>query len=416
MKSSSDYYVFDKWADAPAHAFGSKTKSSIVPPEDKEAYRRIIEELRASAEFAREVTAGGYHVRLKEMNYSPEYGSRGHRPVDLWISLCGEGSEAFGEKPQVYAIASQRGLEVGFAVSIDEADYHDPSVKARNRVIVPLLNAKLPAPTDALVKQLDSMLGAQGGWHFNGKTRLSPGMEGWDRYVSAAEMIASLKAAGATSGGGTICRVFQADELASIDLEVQFATALENFLPLIAICAPTRWDAQIAADQNTVEEFTESISFDPADVVDGRARVLAEVARRQGQATFRAGLLKAYEGKCAITGTAVPAVLEAAHITPYLGNQTNDITNGVLLRADLHTLLDMRLIRIDPVDMTVRVSESLKGTEYEAYEGRSLRLPLKVSQRPSVAAIRAHFDSVGYIHDGSKIAITQEAPADDLSS
>ncbi len=105
-------------------------------------------------------------------------------------------------------------------------------------------------------------------------------------------------------------------------------------------------------------------------------------------------MLKAYEGKCAITGTAVPAVLEAAHITPYLGNVTNDITNGLLLRADLHTLLDMRLIRIDPNDMTVRVAESLKGTEYEVYDGRQLRPPVKASQRPSVAAVRAHFDGI----------------------
>jgi len=394
MRSSSDFYVFAKWADAPTHAFGSRTKSSIVPPEDKEAYSRIIEELRASAEFAKGVTEGGERVHLKEMNYSPQYGSRGHRPVDLWISLCGEGSDAFGDMPQVYAIASERGLEVGFAVSIDEADYHDPNVKARNRVVVPLLNGKLPAPADSLVTRLDSMLAAQGGWHFNSKTRLSPGSDGWDRFGSAAEMIASLKAAGATSGGGTICRVFPVDELGSTELEVQFGTALDNFLPLIAICAPTRWDVQIATDQNEVAELSGSLSFDPGDVVDGRRRVLAEVARRQGQVTFRASLLKAYEGKCAITGTAVPAVLEAAHITPYLGNVTNDITNGLLLRADLHTLLDMRLIRIDPNDMTVRVAESLRGTEYEVYEGRQLRPPVKAAQRPSVAAVRAHFDGI----------------------
>lgn len=42
-------------------------------------------------------------------------------------------------------------------------------------------------------------------------------------------------------------------------------------------------------------------------------------------------------------------VLEAAHVTPYLGPETNDITNGLLLRADLHTLLDCR----QPIEILV---------------------------------------------------------------
>jgi hypothetical protein len=35
--------------------------------------------------------------------------------------------------PQVYAIASLRGLEVGFAASIAEDDYFDADVKERNQ-------------------------------------------------------------------------------------------------------------------------------------------------------------------------------------------------------------------------------------------------------------------------------------------
>ena len=48
-------------------------------------------------------------------------------------------------------------------------------------------------------------------------------------------------------------------------------------------------------------------------VEDGRKKILAEVARRQGQSSFRADLLEAYEGKCAISGTGVADVLQAAH-------------------------------------------------------------------------------------------------------
>ncbi len=45
--------------------------------------------------------------------------------------------------------------------------------------------------------------------------------------------------------------------------------------------------------------------FDPTDTKDGRKKVLAMVARRQGQAAFRRELMKAHGGACAITGCAI---------------------------------------------------------------------------------------------------------------
>ena len=51
----------------------------------------------------------------------------------------------------------------------------------------------------------------------------------------------------------------------------------------------------------------------------GKLRRMREVVARQGQADFRAKLLVAYEGRCAVTGTEVPEVLQAAHIEPYNG-------------------------------------------------------------------------------------------------
>jgi 5-methylcytosine-specific restriction protein A len=41
--------------------------------------------------------------------------------------------------------------------------------------------------------------------------------------------------------------------------------------------------------------------------------------------------LKIYNEKCAISATNLPPVLEAAHIVPYQGVETNNITNGILL-------------------------------------------------------------------------------------
>ena len=147
----------------------------------------------------------------------------------------------------------------------------------------------------------------------------------------------------------------------------------------------------------TLETFNEetreaaSPEFDPKNVEDGRRRVLREVYRRQGQQTFRRKLMKAYGARCAITGEKVEWVLEAAHITPYMGTKTNAVANGLLLRADIHTLFDLALIAIDPDERKIRVSTALAGTEYTKLQGKKLAEPKPALSRPSIAILRAHF-------------------------
>jgi len=125
-------------------------------------------------------------------------------------------------------------------------------------------------------------------------------------------------------------------------------------------------------------------------VQDARHRVLASIVRRRGQAEFRKALLAAYGGACSITGCTVTAILEAAHVHPYRGEQTNTVSNGLLLRADVHTLFDLGLLAVDSATMKVRVSPKLAGTDYAALEGRQLAEPAVLSQRPSVGALDWH--------------------------
>jgi hypothetical protein len=139
-----------------------------------------------------------------------------------------------------------------------------------------------------------------------------------------------------------------------------------------------------------VLEQEEVEPFDPTRIEDGRQRVLRAIAQRQGQVAFRAQLLKAYDGRCALTSVEVPWVLEAAHIVPYRGRQTNHVTNGLLLRADLHVLFDLGLLRIDPKSLTVELDPSLHGTPYAELSGRMLRLPSSLEQRPNVGALAWH--------------------------
>jgi hypothetical protein len=130
-------------------------------------------------------------------------------------------------------------------------------------------------------------------------------------------------------------------------------------------------------------------SYTPNGVEDNRRRTLLEITMRQGQPAFRSGLLTAYEGQCALTGCAVVEVLEAAHITPYLGPETNHISNGLLLRSDLHTLWDRGLIYLND-DFTLQLSPRLAASEYVPLVGKQIRKATHQALWPSLAAIRAH--------------------------
>jgi putative restriction endonuclease len=120
----------------------------------------------------------------------------------------------------------------------------------------------------------------------------------------------------------------------------------------------------------------------PDNDYDARVRVLAEIARRQGQPAFRARLLAAYDGRCAVTGCNVPDALEAAHLRPYRGPASNTVTNGILLRADLHTLLDKQLIAIHPESRSLELSRGLQGTAYSSMAGKRISDPQDPAAAP----------------------------------
>jgi predicted restriction endonuclease len=113
-------------------------------------------------------------------------------------------------------------------------------------------------------------------------------------------------------------------------------------------------------------------AFEPQSLADARERVTASIVRRRGQPEFRRALLQAYGRRCAITGCDAEQALEAAHIIPYRGRETNHLSNGLLLRADLHTLFDLGLVAIDTATMTVVVAPSLNDTTYHYLDGKLL--------------------------------------------
>jgi hypothetical protein len=137
-------------------------------------------------------------------------------------------------------------------------------------------------------------------------------------------------------------------------------------------------------------QLDEDGDFEPPSVPDARDRILTAIAKRMGQPAFRKGLLAAYKGRCAISGCCVESVLEAAHIVPYRGPKWNHRRNGLLLRADLHTLFDLKLLAVDVDAMRVLVSPSLAGTCYEQYREVPITIPDDPDRRPSPKALKQH--------------------------
>lgn len=130
--------------------------------------------------------------------------------------------------------------------------------------------------------------------------------------------------------------------------------------------------------------------FEPQNSKDGRQAVVDTIIKRRGHPTFRHALLEAYESRCAITNFTAPDALEAAYIVPYRGRFTHHPSNGLLLRADIHTLFDLGKIAIDTRTMTIVIADDMLNTSYRILGGRPLRYPRDESLRPSTEALDLH--------------------------
>jgi putative restriction endonuclease len=133
--------------------------------------------------------------------------------------------------------------------------------------------------------------------------------------------------------------------------------------------------------------------FNIENIEDARRRVTTSIVQRQGQSEFRRKLLTAYGGRCAISGCDAEPAIEVAHILPYQGTQTNHITNGLPLRADIHTLFDLYLLSVQPDTYEIIVSPELIETCYQEFAGQKLTLPKDAFVLPSSEALGKHYEN-----------------------
>ncbi|WP_409460831.1 HNH endonuclease [Stenotrophomonas maltophilia] len=154
---------------------------------------------------------------------------------------------------------------------------------------------------------------------------------------------------------------------------------------LTSVSGPTR-----GLLEQEVKAAEASGSFSPANEADERQRVLAAIVRRRGQPAFRKALLDAYGGRCAMTGCNIVDALEAAHIRPYSGRTSNVACNGLLLRADVHTLFDIYLISVNPKTLRICLSPALQDSPYSEINDKPLAIPTKGNQKADQSSLAWH--------------------------
>ena len=172
---------------------------------------------------------------------------------------------------------------------------------------------------------------------------------------------------------------------------VQEANFLDKLADYVRECVRLRENARNLIGVVTSGSADET-KYSPDNVEDGREYAMQNICARRGQAQFRQALREAYKDQCAISGCDVVEVLEAAHISPYLGLQTNSLSNGLLLRTDIHTLFDLYLITVNPVDLRIVISNQLRKSIYSDFKGKKLRVPKNDAFWPSRDVLQKHFD------------------------
>jgi putative restriction endonuclease len=149
-----------------------------------------------------------------------------------------------------------------------------------------------------------------------------------------------------------------------------------------------------------VEAFTQAAAaLEPVtEYIGPRFGSPQTVLPRLGQGSFRVMVTDAYQRHCAVTRSPILYVLDAAHIKPYEAGGPHSLSNGVLLRQDVHTLFDrgyMTITAEHKIEVSRRIKEEFhNGKEYYALHGSEVWLPKDARLRPASDYLGWHNENV----------------------
>ena len=98
--------------------------------------------------------------------------------------------------------------------------------------------------------------------------------------------------------------------------------------------------------------------------------------------------------RCGVTGERTLPILDAAHIRPYGQGGEHDVTNGLLLRTDIHRLFDLGYVTVSSdgkFEVGHRLREDFEnGRHYYAMHGQQILWPEHLEQRPKREFLEWH--------------------------
>lgn len=120
--------------------------------------------------------------------------------------------------------------------------------------------------------------------------------------------------------------------------------------------------ASAARDIETPSELQIDGDEDDTGVVLSK---ITMIDARMGQGSYRAALMREWDGKCALTGIECPEMLIASHIKPWSESKKReklDVANGLILSANVDALFDRFLISFEDDGVLLASPRLPKGT------------------------------------------------------
>jgi Domain of unknown function (DUF3883) len=218
-----------------------------------------------------------YYKNLTTSNFYPKSGVRNQRPKDLWCSVVNKDSDRFINMPQYYMIASGRGLELGFSISIHPSDFSDQLVKKKLKEVIPSLFRIIPDYESKIIQDLEKSLTESSNWYFRKKARLDPKKK---EFKNLKQFINDLKSPkGLKRASGSIARYFLPKDLDNnLDLEKIFLDEFIKFIPLMNLFKTNYSFAEEIIDfENDINLYQKKLFVEPKiNLINFKPRSLTE--------------------------------------------------------------------------------------------------------------------------------------------
>ena len=138
----------------------------------------------------------------------------------------------------------------------------------------------------------------------------------------------------------------------------------------------------------------------PCESATERRYYMRQTQQRAHQSMFRAAVLRAYNGRCAVTGLPVAPLIDAAHIIEDSHEELGQpvVPNGLPLSKIHHSAFDANLIGVD-TDHRIHVSERLLDENdgpmldlLKGAKGSRIHLPSRSEDYPDPERLKRRFE------------------------